>query len=62
VKRRKHTLDHMVRKQRGRLIGCWPRTKAFEIVKHLEISEQTYQRWRKQYNASRPTTRGVSRS
>ena len=49
VRKRRHTPDQVVRKLReadrllaeGRVIS--------EVAKHLEISEQTYHRWRKQY-------------
>jgi len=49
VKKRRHTPDQVVRKLReadrllaeGRVIS--------EVAKHLEISEQTYHRWRNQY-------------
>ncbi len=49
MKRRRHTPDQVVRKLReadrlladGKDIG--------EVSKHLEISEQTYHRWRTQY-------------
>jgi transposase len=49
VKRRKHTPDQIVRKLReaDRLLG---EGKAVpEVAKHLEISEQTYHRWRNQF-------------
>lgn len=49
VKKRRHTPDQVVRKLReadrllaeGKVIS--------EVAKHLEISEQTYHRWRNQY-------------
>jgi transposase-like protein len=49
VRKRRHTPDQVVRKLReadrllaeGRVIS--------EVAKHLEISEQTYHRWRNQY-------------
>jgi len=49
VKRRKHTPDQVVRKLReaDRLLAEGKEIP--EVAKHLEISEQTYHRWRKQY-------------
>jgi transposase-like protein len=49
VKRRKHTPDQVVRKLReaDRLLGDGK--DVAEVTKHLEISEQTYHRWRKQF-------------
>ena len=51
VKRRRHTPDQIVRKLREveRLVGEG-RTTA-EAVKQIEVSEQTYYRWRNQYGA-----------
>jgi len=49
VKRRKHTPDQVVRKLReaDRLLAGGKDVS--EVSKQLEISEQTYHRWRKQY-------------
>ena len=49
MKRRKHTPDQVVRKLReaDRLLADGKDVS--EVSKHLEISEQTYHRWRKQY-------------
>lgn len=49
MKRRKHTPDQVVRKLReaDRLLAEGKSIP--EVVKHLEISEQTYHRWRKQF-------------
>ena len=49
MKRRKHTPDQVVRKLReaDRLLACGKDVS--EVSKQLEISEQTYHRWRKQY-------------
>jgi putative transposase len=49
VKRRKHTPDQVVRKLReaDRLLADGK--DVAEVTKHLEISEQTYHRWRKQF-------------
>jgi transposase len=49
VKRRKHTPDQVVRKLReaDRLLA--EGKDVAEVSKHLEISEQTYHRWRNQY-------------
>jgi putative transposase len=49
VKRRKHTPEQVVRKLReaDRLLADGKQLA--EVTKHLEISEQTYHRWRKQF-------------
>ena len=49
MKRRKHTPEQVVRKLReaDRLLAEGRGVP--EVSKHLEISEQTYHRWRKQY-------------
>ncbi len=49
MKRRKHTPDQVVRKLReaDRLLA--EGKDVAEVSKHLEISEQTYHRWRNQY-------------
>ena len=49
MKRRKHTPEQVVRKLReaDRLLA--ERRDVPAVSKHLEISEQTYHRWRKQY-------------
>ena len=51
MKRRRHTPEQIVRKLREveRLLGEG-RTVA-EAVKQIEVSEQTYHRWRNQYGA-----------
>jgi putative transposase len=54
VKRRKHTPDQVVRKLReaDRLLAEGKDVP--EVAKHLEISEQTYHRWRKQFGRLKP--------
>ena len=49
VKRRRHTLEQIVRKLREveRLLG--EGQTIVEAAKQVEISEQTYHRWRNQY-------------
>jgi putative transposase len=49
MKRRRHTPEQVIRKLREaeRLLGEG-KTIA-EVAKHLEISEQTFHRWRNQY-------------
>ncbi len=49
VKKRRHTPDQVVRKLReaDRLLA--EGKDVSEVAKHLEISEQTYLRWRHQY-------------
>ena len=49
VKRRRHTPEQIIRKLReaDRLLAEGKSTE--EVARHLEISEQTYHRWRAQY-------------
>jgi len=49
MKRRHHTPEQIVRKLReaDRLLG--EGSKIVEVCKHLEVTEQTYYRWRNQY-------------
>ena len=49
MKRRHHTREQIVRKLReaDRLLG--EGTSLVEVCKHLEVTEQTYYRWRNQY-------------
>ena len=49
VKRRKHTPDQVVRKLREADKLLAEGKGVPEVAKHLEISEQTYHRWRKQF-------------
>jgi transposase-like protein len=54
VKGRRHTPAQVVRKLReaDRLLA--EGTDLQDVCRHLEISVQTYQRWRSQYKAMRP--------
>jgi putative transposase len=54
VKGRRHTPEQVVRKLReaDRLLA--EGADADAVCRHLEISIQTYQRWRSQYRAMRP--------
>jgi transposase-like protein len=49
MKRGHHTPEQIVRKLReaDRLLG--EGSKIVEVCKHLEVTEQTYYRWRNQY-------------
>jgi transposase-like protein len=49
MKRRHHTPEQIVRKLReaDRLLG--EGSAMVEVCKHLEVTEQTYYRWRNQY-------------
>jgi transposase-like protein len=49
MKRRHHTPEQIVRKFReaDRMLG--EGTALVEVCKHLEVTEQTYYRWRNQY-------------
>ena len=50
-RRRRHTPEQVVRKLReaDRLLG--EGADVAEVVRHLEVSEQTYHRWGNQYGA-----------
>jgi len=54
MKGRRHTPEQVIRKLReaDRLLAEGADTA--EVCRHLEISVQTYQRWRAQYKAVRP--------
>ena len=54
MKGRRHTLEQIVRKLReaDRLLA--EGTDLGDVCRHLEVSVQTYQRWRSQYKAMRP--------
>jgi transposase-like protein len=54
VKGRRHTPEQIVRKLReaDRLLAEGGDLQ--DVCRHLEISVQTYQRWRSQYKAMRP--------
>ncbi len=54
MKRTRHTPEQIVRKLReaDRLLA--ENIPLAEVMRHLEISHQTYQRWRSQYGAMRP--------
>jgi len=49
MKRRHHTPEQIVRKLReaDRLLG--EGSSMVQVCKHLEVTEQTYYRWRNQY-------------
>jgi putative transposase len=48
VKRRPHTPEQIIR-DCGKPIGCSEGKSVEEVARHLEVSEQTYHRWRTQY-------------
>lgn len=54
LKRTRHTSGQIVRKFReaDRLLA--EKTPLPNVLRHLEISHQTYQRWRTHYGAMRP--------
>jgi putative transposase len=54
MKGRRHTPEQVVRKlhEADKLIGQG--TDLAAVLKHLEISEQTYHRWRKRYGEMSP--------
>ena len=54
MKRTRHTPEQIVRKLReaDRLLA--ENIPLAEVMRHLEFSHQTYQRWRSQYGTMRP--------
>lgn len=54
MKRTRHTPEQIVRKLReaDRLLA--ENTPLAEVLRYLEISHQTYERWRSQYGVMRP--------
>jgi putative transposase len=54
VKGRRHTPEQVVRKLREADRQLAEGTELVDVCRHLEISIQTYQRWRSQYKAMRP--------
>ena len=54
MKRRHNTPEQIVRKLReaDRMLG--EGTALVEVCKHLEVTEQTYYRWRNQYGGMKP--------
>jgi putative transposase len=58
--RRRHTAEQVIRKLREADRMLAESKTTVEVARVLEISENTYHRWRNQYG--RPTTRRSSRS
>jgi putative transposase len=54
VKGRRHTPEQVVRKLREADRQLAEGVELLDVCRHLEISIQTYQRWRSQYKAMRP--------
>ena len=54
MKRTRHTPDQIVRKLReaDRLLA--ENVPLVDVLRHLEISHKTYQRWRSQFGSMRP--------
>ncbi len=62
MKRHRHTPEQVARKlpEGERLLN--EGKDLTEVLRHLEVSEATWNRWRNQYGASRPTRCAASRS
>ncbi len=54
VKGRRHTPEQVVRKLREAERLLAEGSDLQDVCRHLEVSVQTYQRWRSQYKAMRP--------
>ena len=62
MKRKRHTPEQIVRKLRegDRMLN--EGTELTEVLRHLEVSESSWARWRAQYGGIRPTRRSGSRN
>ncbi len=54
MKQRRHTVDQVVAKLRRADVHLGKGLKVPEICKQLEITEQTYYRWRQKYGGMQP--------
>ena len=51
--RKRHTAEQIIAKLRAAEVGLAKGQALAEVVRRLEISEQTYYRWRKEYGGLR---------
>ena len=51
--RKHHTVEQIIRKLREAEVELAQGSKTLEVCRKLEISEQTYYRWRKEYGGLR---------
>ena len=54
MKQKRHTVDQIIAKLRRADVFLGKGTNVPEICKQLEISEQTYYRWRQKYGGMQP--------
>lgn len=54
MKKTRHTTDQIIEKLRHADVGLGKGQKVAEICKALEITEQTYYRWRQKYGGMAP--------
>ena len=54
MKQKRHTVDQIISKLRRADVELGKGTKVPEVCKQLEITEQTYYRWRQKYGGMHP--------
>jgi len=54
MKQKRHTVDQIISKLRGADVELGKGMKVPEVCKQLEITEQTYYRWRQKYGGMQP--------
>ena len=54
MKQKRHTVDQIIAKLRRADVLLGKGSKAPEVCKQLEITEQTYYRWRQKYGGMQP--------
>ena len=57
--RKRHTPEQIIRKLREAEVELAKGQRAADVVRKLEIAEQTYYRWRKEYGACASTRRSA---
>lgn len=62
VKGRRHSAEQAVRKLREADKLLAEGAEVEDVCRYLEVSIQTYQRWRAQYKAMRPEGRGAAQA
>ena len=61
MKKTRHTTDQIIEKLRQADVALGKGQKVPEVCKSLEITEQTYDRWRQKYGGMAPRNRVVKR-
>ena len=54
MKQKRHSVDQIVSKLRKADVGLGKGKKVPEVCKELEVTEQTYYRWRQKYGGMQP--------